>query len=137
MRDLARRLVAVSQTVPGSHVDEALVVVIEKLRIALTKFAGREGFTSLLQRALVLAGADVPSLQCVKVGVDGHLEGIEQSVTDDGTAVTGSEAAIAITTQLLGLLVTFVGGSLTLRLVGAAWPDISLDREYSSIKANP
>ena len=125
MRDLARQLLAASQTPADPHVHEA-VVVIEKLRIILTKFAGAEGFSSLLRRALLLASADVPALQSVKIGADGRLDGFEQIVADKGTGAEGGEAAVAITSHLLGLLVTFIGEPLTLTLVRAAWPDTSL-----------
>jgi len=125
MRDLARRLLAASQTAAEPHVHEA-VVVIEKLRIVLTKFAGAEGFASLLRRALKLTSADVPALQSVKIGADGRLEGFEQIVADKGTGAAGGEAAVAITAHLLDLLVTFIGEPLTLTLVRAAWPDASL-----------
>ena len=79
MRDLARRLLAVeaaSQTATDAHVHEA-VRVCEKLRISLTRFAGADGFASLLRRALALARAEVPSLQSVTVKPDGSLEGLE------------------------------------------------------------
>ena len=79
VRDLARRLLAANQGASGSQVDEA-VVLIEKLRITLTKLAGPEGFTSLLRRALTLAKAEVPSLQNVKIGADGRIEGVEEIV---------------------------------------------------------
>jgi hypothetical protein len=123
MRDLARRLLAASQTAAEPHVHEA---VIEKLRISLTRFAGAEGFASLLRRALKLTSADVPALQSVKIGADGRLEGFEQIVADKGTGAAGGEAAVAITAHLLDLLVTFIGEPLTLTLVRAAWPDTSL-----------
>ena len=130
MRDLVRRLRAVSQTASDPHVHEA-AVVIEKLRISLTRFAGADGFASLLRRALMLASADVPSLQSVKVGADGRLEGIEQLAAETGTgaARAGGEAAVAA--HLLELLVTFIGEPLTLRLAREAWADTSLD-EYNS-----
>ena len=86
---------AACQTASRPHVDEA-VVVIEKLRLTLTKFAGADGFASLLGRALVLASADVPSLQIVKIGSDGRLEGFEQIVTDKATGGAGGEAGVAI-----------------------------------------
>lgn len=130
MRDLARRLLAASQTASDPHVHEA-VLVSEKLRISLTKFAGADGFASLQRRALVLARAVVPSLQSVKVGADGRLEGFEQIAADTGTGAGGAvegEAAVAITAHLLGLLVTFIGEPLTLRLVRDAWPNASLGR---------
>ena len=131
MRDLARQLLAASQAASGAHVD-AVVLVSEKLRLTLTKFAGADGFGSLLRRALVLASADVPSLQSVKVGADGRLEGFEQLAAD----AAGAEAAVAITAHLLGLLVTFIGEPLTLRLVGEAWPDTALDEGQSRIEAH-
>ena len=135
MRDLARRLLAKSQTASGSQVHEA-VAVIEKLRTTLTKFAGSEGFASLLRRALVLASAEVPLLQSVKIGADGRLQGFEQIVADKGAGGAGNEAAVAITAHLLWLLVTFIGEPLTLRLERVAWPDTVLDKGHSGIEAN-
>jgi hypothetical protein len=122
MRNLARRLLAASQTASGQHA-HAAVLVSEKLRVSLTRFAGADGFASLQRRALVLASADVPSLQSVKVGADGHLEGFEQLAADTGTGDAGSEAAFALIAHLLALLVTFIGEPLTLSLVRQAWPD--------------
>ena len=126
MRDLARRLVAVeaaSQCATGAHVHEA-VRVCDKLRISLTRFAGLDGFTSLLRRALALARADVPSLQTVKLKPDGSLEGCEALAVE--AANGGSEGVVAIIAHLLGLLETFVGEPFTFRLVRETWPDASL-----------
>ena len=127
MRDLARRLLAVeaaSQIAPGTHVHEA-VRVCEKLQIALTRFAGSDGFKSLLRRALALARADIPSLQTVKLKPDGSLEGCEVLAVDATNG--GPEAAVVITAHLLGLLAIFIGKPFTLRLVREAWPDTALD----------
>ena len=126
MRDLARRLLAVeaaSQSATGVQVHEA-VRVCEKLRISLTRFAGSDGFTSLMRRALALARADVPSLQIIKLKPDGSLEGCEALAV--AATNGGSEAVVAIIAHLLGLLETFVGEPFTLRLVREAWPDASL-----------
>jgi hypothetical protein len=81
---------------------------------------GADGFTALLRRALALARVDLPSLHTVKVTAAGSLEGIEQLASEE----EDSEAAITITTNLLGLMVTFIGESLTLRLMGQAFPDV-------------
>ena len=67
-----------------------------------------------------MAHADFPSLQTVKATADGRLEGFENLPAD---ATVDREAATAITTNLLGLLVTFIGESLTLRMLREAWPD--------------
>jgi hypothetical protein len=127
IRDLTRRLLAVeaaSKSATDAQVDEA-VRVRENLRISLTRFAGSDGFTSLLRRALALARADFPSVETVKLKPDGSLEGLEVLAVDATNG--GREAAVAITAHLLGLLVTFIGEPLTLRLVREAWPGGSLE----------
>ena len=126
MRGLARRLVAVeaaSQGAAGSHVHEG-VRVCEKLQNSVTRFAGSDGFASLLRRALALARAENPSLQTVKVAPDGSLEGCEALVE---AAHGGTELVVSIIAHLLGLLETFIGKPLTLRLLREAWPGVSLD----------
>jgi hypothetical protein len=127
MRRLALRLLAVeaaSKSAATSHVHEG-VRVCEKLQISVTRFAGSDGFASLLRRALALARAQNPSLQTVKLKSDGSLDNCE------ALAVAGAngepEGAVAIIAHLLGLLETFVGERSTLRMVRQAWPDASLD----------
>jgi hypothetical protein len=120
IRDLARRMLASSQTATGPHV-HVPVLVNEKLRISLTQFAGAAGFAALLRRALALASAEVPALRSAKISADGRLEGLEQLASHTGSA--GGEEAVAITAQLLGLLVTFIGEPLTLKLAREAWPE--------------
>jgi len=130
MRNLAQRMLAAeaaSKSAPDAHVHEA-VRVCEKLRISLTRFAGSDGFTALLRRALALARADVPSMEAVTLKPDGSLEGLEK-LADDATN-DGAQAAIALTAHLLGLLATFIGEPLTLQLVREAWPDESLGEEF-------
>ena len=124
MRALAERLLALeaaSQTTADAPQQEALRV-LDKLRSALSRFAGQDGFTALLGRALALARAEYPSLQTVNVAKSGRLEGLEALFA----GADGADAAIAVTAQLLGLLVTFIGEPLMLRLVREAWPEASL-----------
>ena len=127
VRALAQRLLAVeakSQHAADAHVHEA-IRVITKLRISLTRFAGPEGFASLLRRALALAGEEVPALRTVKLNPDGSLEGFEAIAIEAKT--NRPEVEIAITAHLLTLLITFIGHPLTLGLVREAWPDASVD----------
>jgi hypothetical protein len=93
------------------------------MRTSLGKVAGPEGFAALLRRALALARADAPALRAVNVTADGRLLELEEVANGDH----GDEAANAIVAHLLHLLHTFIGRSLTLRLVRNAWPDSSFD----------
>jgi len=128
MRALAQRLLTLEGRPQGATddpVDEA-VRVFDGLRVALARFAGSDGFASLVRRALALARADDPALRQVSVKANGSLEGLEQ--------VTG-DAVIAIVAQFLGLLVIFIGEPLTLRLVRDAWPDTSLDTDMEDTRS--
>jgi len=124
--ELARRLLAISQTESNPHANAA-VLVSNRLRISLTKFVGAEGFASLQRRALALARVEVPSLQEVTIGVDGRLEGLDRLDAQAGNTEggKGEKAAVAVTAHLLGLFVAFIGESFTLRLVHEAWPELS------------
>jgi hypothetical protein len=132
IRDLARRLLAVeaaSQSAADSRVPEA-VRVFEKLQGSLTRFAGADGFTALLRRALALARAEVPALHGLTQMADGSMKGLEElAVAAGNSGGDVDNAAIAIIAHLLGLLVTFIGEPLTLRLVREAWPDATLDEK--------
>jgi hypothetical protein len=126
--DLARRLIALeaAQDRPSErHADEA-VRACEKLRALMSKLVGAAGFRSLLSRALALAKAEVPSLGVVRIGADGSLEGFDE-VEPDGDPGAAEEPGVILMARLLGLLVTFIGPSLTLRLVRDGWPDASWD----------
>ena len=119
IQDLARRLIAIEAARdPSVGPVDAAVRACATLQVPLARLVGVAGFRSLLSRALAMAKADVPSLDAVQVRPDGSLEGWEGiKRTQD------AESGIVIVAQLLGLLVTFIGGPLTLRLTRYAWPD--------------
>lgn len=135
MRKLARRLLALEagpQTGPKKQGHEA-VRVCDKLRVALTRLAGQEGFAALLRRSLALARKEVPALGGVAVNPECSIEGLEELVAESTCDAT--EAANAITANLLGLLVTFIGEALTLQIVREGWPDAALDEHATPTEA--
>jgi hypothetical protein len=94
------------------------------LRVSLARLAGVAGFHSLMSRAVALAKAEVPTLAGAEVRADGSLEGLD-GPRHDRDAGAGGEGGVVVVAQLLGLLVTFIGEPLTLRLVRDAWPEAS------------
>ena len=126
MRDLAQRLLEVTRSgarTSGSGEDpraHGALDCCERLRVALSRFAGADGFASLLRRALTLARTDVPALKRVQIGANGRIEGLDAAVPEGEEA----EAAVALTAHLLDLLVSFIGEPLTLRLVRDGWPEL-------------
>lgn len=126
MRDFAERLIACETRGKKSFGTkaQAAFVVCEKLRPHLSTLMGNVGFRALLSRALALANADVPWLRAVHVKADGSFEGLDEL----GAQVDADEifeGVVVLLAQLLGLLVAFIGGSLTLRLVREVWPKLS------------
>ena len=116
--------------VPTSGHSEAMMpaafYVINRLRFLLAPLMGIGGFRALLSRAVVLAIADVPWLRALRVNPDGTLEELEalHSQLNPDEFLDGRVALVA---QLLGLLVAFIGPSLTSRLICEVWPQMLLD----------
>ncbi len=110
--------------------ESAAFRVCEKLRRPLCSLAGVAGFHSLLSRALALARAEAPSLSAVKVGADGSLTGLDELGPQKGKDQSMEGGAILIA-QLLGLLLTFIGEGITLRLVQDVWPESTFDNRDS------
>ena len=116
-RELAQRLLAcegvgASPAMADMH---AVGRVCDKLRRPLTMLAGAAGFRSLLARALTLAKQESPVLGAWEVKPDGSLEGL------NGEAAQSGDVLIA---HLLGLLNTFIGEHLTLRILHDVWLDL-------------
>lgn len=125
LKDFARRVLAreaVSGKSAGAEHSPAYLVC-EKLRMELGKLTGLGGFRSLLSRALALAAAEAHWLRALHIRADGSLEGLDELQTKLGPRVL-AEGEIVLVSQLLVLLVTFIGPALTLRLLGDIWPDI-------------
>jgi len=124
IRAWAQRLLAVEAANQSAFDARGIDVVrvCDTLRASLTQFVGPDGFTALLRRALALARLDVPSLQAAEITAAGHLGGLEEFGAD---AKNDAEAATAITTHLLTLLVTFIGEPLTLNLMRDFFPNTS------------
>jgi hypothetical protein len=131
-RHLAQRLLTY-EAVAGENSEPAEAAafrVCAKLRRPLTILAGVAGFRSLLSRALTLARAEAPSLSAVQVAADGYLKGLDEVEPhiDKEQARDGGTILIA---ELIGLLLTFIGEGLTLRLVQDVWPQAAFDGRVS------
>jgi len=95
-------------------------LVSERLRRVLSTLLGAGGFNALLARAVTLAKAEAPALSALRVQADSSLLGLSE---DAGSA----DGEVVLVAHILGLLVTFVGEALMLRLVNDAWPKARLD----------
>ena len=125
LRNFARRLLALESAGKAAEASgSAAFHVSEKLRRALSTLAGAAGFRSLLSRALALATGEVRWLKAVHVKADGSLEGLDE-VRVKLLPHEIAEGEAALIAQLVGLLVTFIGESLTVRLIQEVWPEIS------------
>ena len=127
-RDLVQRLIAYEAVASKNSepTEFAAFRVCETLRQPLITLAGVASFRSLLSRALTLARAQAPSLSAVQVAADGSLQGLDELEPQIDKERARNEGAILIA-QLLGLLLTFIGKGLTLRLVQEVWPEAAFD----------
>lgn len=125
-RELAHRLLAYEAAKgEGSELTgPPLVRVYEKLRRPLCALAGVAGFQSLATRALVLAQSEASGLSAAQITADGYLQ-FELDSQLENQDVRDRE--VILIAQLLGLLSTFIGEALTLRLLLDVWPEAALD----------
>lgn len=121
--ELARRLADAQASSPAAT--QGRVLVNSNLRLALVRFAGAEGFSSLLRRALATSGAAASLLKHASVQSDGSIELTEQIAALDD--LLWQKAAVTVTAELLQLLITFIGEPLTWRLVREACPEVFPD----------
>lgn len=116
-RELAEKLVALEAASQSISTSDRLATcrVCEKLRRPLVMLTGTAGYSSLLSRALTLAKRESPILNAVQVRPDGSLEGLEGEAAQAHPMLVG---------YLLSLLITFIGETLTMRLLHDIWPDL-------------
>ena len=128
MRDFAERLIAYETrgNNPSETETSGPFLVGEKLRPQLAALMGNVGFRALISRALALSNAEIPWLRAVHVKADGSFEGLDELGAQVGPDEI-FEGGVVLLAQLLGLLVTFIGELLTLRLVRDVWPKLSLN----------
>jgi len=118
LRIYAERLIAneMSRNASSKSRPTATFVVIEKLSPHFGALMGAAGFRALISRALVLASAEVAWLKELHVKADGSFEELnelEAQANPEEIAAGG----VVLLARLLGLLVTFIGEDLTLRLL--------------------
>jgi hypothetical protein len=87
----------------------------DKLRRPLSTLLGTLGYKALIIRALTLARRESAQLESVRVKEDGSLDKMDP---------TSTVASAVLTEHLIGLLLSFVGEAVTLRLLHDVWPDL-------------
>lgn len=102
----------------GAHSDVVQRIAL-RLHEQLGKLIGPAGLDVLLARALVLARRTHPNLAGITVGPGGTLASLDHTGRNDAAQ---AEAATAIVSHFVELLVTLVGEDLALRLVRDALP---------------
>jgi hypothetical protein len=138
LREFAKRIIAyeTGENISSGTEDPAAFPVSEKLRRHMASIMGTTGFRALLARALELAAAEIPLLCAVHVKADGSLEGLEK-LEEQATPGEFSKGRMVLLAELLGLLVVFIGESLTLRVVREVWPRLSIgDLEFAKGDGN-
>ena len=118
---------------------EAAELVCCKLSRRLAKLVTPAGAQAVLARALYLARAEFPFLEGVQVGSSPEvcLEGLRESA--EGVEPVQARAGLALAlASAVGLVATFIGDELTLRLVRDVWPDARLgDTDPGTQEAQP
>ena len=128
IRSFTARLIAHErrgQLAPDTTIPTAFQI-FEKLRPQLATLMGNGGYRALLTRAHALAQLDTPWLRTIRVKPNGTLEEVNaMAMSSPPEQLAGGR--VALLSEMLGLLVEFIGPNLTLTLVSEVWPDIDLN----------
>lgn len=102
--------------------------VSEKLFAQVARLVALEGSRALFARALYLANSRFPFLSAVYVdnAPEQLLGGLREAVHGVEPAQISAGLA-AVFSGVLGLLATFIGDDLTVRLLRDPWPDAPYD----------
>jgi hypothetical protein len=100
--------------------------VSQKLEVRLCKIIGREGFRTLLARAVKLTVRQFPAFKPPPIPDDGSIGGLFSEPHAD------AEIIVALLEHIVELLSTLIGEDLTLRMVNASWPELQLDAPPNS-----
>ena len=132
----AARLLAqqiLSHEAGGSTEPDVLTQAIERaemrIRSQLSELIGLSGYAALIARALRLAQDEIPALEHVTINIEkGGLNGIHDFMEVAQAHVDYPRSAwaglTAILAHVIGLLSTFIGEDLALRLIREGWPDL-------------
>lgn len=140
LRQLARRVLARRAGGAKANGVESLVAaangVYDDLVLASAPVIGQTGVDALTGRAVHLAQREFPWLPtaATRDRVGGSFADVLASLQKQDLAVA-TDATAAVFATFAGLLVTFIGESLTAHLLDKAWPDAFPDRTQRSREA--
>jgi hypothetical protein len=98
--------------------------VCRKMRPALETLMGTTGFLALLTRALARGSTKAPALRNMKINLAGDLEPLPESMPI--SKAMEAESNVVLITELLSLLLAFIGTNLTLQVVREIWPELAI-----------
>ena len=98
--------------------------VYQKLQEPLATLMGTAGLHAIVTRALKEAKEEVPWLGALLINADGFLESAEETAQLDNQEIR--EGEIVFVSKLFGLLITFIGATVTLHLLQGLWLGVSI-----------
>jgi len=97
---------------------------LRRLRERLTRVIGGLGFEALLRRSIALAKSEYPHIRELRAGEEAF-----SLMASFQLGVEPSEAdgfAVAVLANIVVLLATFIGATLTARLLQELWPELDM-----------
>lgn len=129
-RDLARQLLDHERERQDAAAD--LVPVIEqafrRLHEHTSKLIGPAGFQALVTRAAHLTSAEAGWIESMtfQAEPDLTLVGLSERIESEGAGPV-IDGLVLLLANLIGLLCTFIGDSLTLLLIRRIWPEVAFE----------
>ena len=127
LRDMARQLLERErrQAEKPADVGEASERTFQRLQEHMSNLIGRVGFQALMTRAAHLTRAEAGWIESIAIERESRvtLQGLDVVLEREGAA-RAMEGMVLLLANLIGLLCTFIGEELTLRLLRRIWEEI-------------
>ena len=114
-------------TVDAAQVADKIVLSLREIEDALSPVIGKGGVAALFRRSLYLTGRSYPSLAGIHAGDATTIDSAAlKSELAQQSSATATEFGVALLQTLDEVMTSLVGSSLTERLLGSVWSNLSI-----------
>ena len=112
----------------AAQVAEKIILSLQEIEDALSPVIGKGGVAALFRRSLYLTGRSYPLLVAIHAGDATAIDpaALKSELAQQSSA-TATEFGVALLQTVDEVMTSLVGSSLTERLLGSVWSNLSIE----------
>ena len=114
-------------SVDAAQVAETIILSLQEIEAALSPVIGKGGVAALFRRSLYLTARSYPLLAGIHAGDATAIDSAAlKSELAQQSSATATEFGVALLQTLDEVMTSLIGSSLTERLLGSVWANLSI-----------